>query len=1027
MTFPGASGTVTRRRRGGVLLPTIAILAIIVVAWLIFSGFYTDWLWFTSIDKTGVFTTSLVTRLVMFAAFGSTMGLAIGLVMWWAWRTRPVYAGTTPEQASLERYRASIEPYRRRITIIIATLIGLVAGLGASGEWGTYLQWRNAEPFGVTDPQFGLDLSFFTFTLPFVQFLIGFGFAVLFVVLITSVIVQYLYGGLRLQPRGDRASTGAQVQLSLLIAAILILKSVAYWFDRFGLEVQSQSLVLGFTGMKYTDVNAVLPSLNILTFVALIVAALFILNALRRSWAIPLMGLGLLVLTSIVAGGIYPFFVQQFQVRPSELVREQPYIERNIEATRAAYGLDSAEIIEYPGTVTPPSQQVVDASSGTLSNIRLLDPAVVSPTYNQLQQIRGYYSFNGKLDIDRYDVSGGSGPAAANDGTAPGSGAESQKSLRGSVVAVREINLAGIPDGQRNWTNERAVYTHGYGFVAAYDNTALSNGQPDFFEADIPPKGPLAVEQPRVYFGEFSPAYSIVGAPKGSPAIELDYPDDSSPSGQKTNTYEGDGGVPMGSFLGRLLFATKFQDTNILLSDLVNADSQILWDRDPLTRVEKAAPWLTLDQDPYPIVADGRIKWIVDGYTVSNNYPYSSRVSLSGATADSISSRTLPSGLLPGDQVNYMRNSVKAVVDAYEGSVTLYAWDSSDPVLRTWMNAFPGTVEPSSAMPDEVLAHVRYPQDQFKVQRVIMSRYHVTDPVTFYNGTDVWIVPFDPTVSPAQVFQPPYYLTLQMPGQSQPAFSLTTTFAPQRRQTLAAFMAVDSAPGEDYGKIRVLQLPSNTTIPGPQQVQNNFESDPMVSSQLSLLRRGGSEVDLGNLLSLPFNDGLLYVEPVYIRASADGYPLLRKVLVGYGANVALEDTLEAALNQVFSGASVPVVEPTPDETTTPSVPSEPTPGSGSAMPTAPSTPGGPTTAPQPTEPTQPPITADPAADLARAIADAQAAFDEGTAALRTGDFAAYGVAQDKLAAALRRAAEAEARLLGPSPTPTPSASIAPTT
>lgn len=1027
----GASSGTTRRRRGGVLLPTIAILAVIVIAWLIFSGFYTDWLWFTSIDKTGVFTTSLVARLSLFAVFGLAMGVALGVVMWWAWRTRPIYVGTTPEQASLERYRATLDPLRRRITIIIATLIGLISGLGASGEWGTYLMWRNGQPFGVTDPQFGMDLSFFTFTLPFIQFLIGFGFAVLFVCLIAAVIVQYLYGGLRLQPKGDRASAGAQVQLSLIIAAILILKAVAYWFDRFGLEVQSQSLVLGFTGMKYTDVNAVLPSLNILTFVALIVAALFIVNALRRSWAIPLMGLGLLVVTSIVAGGIYPFFVQQFQVRPSELVREQPYIERNIEATRAAYGIDGAEIIEYPGTVTPPTQEVVDASAGTLGNIRLLDPAVVSPTYNQLQQIRGYYSFNGTLDIDRYDLSGGSGPAAANDGASSGSGAQGTKAQRGSVVAVREINLAGIPDGQRNWTNERAVYTHGYGFVAAYDNTALSNGQPDFFEADIPPKGPLDVTQPRVYFGELSPAYSIVGAPKGAPAIELDYPDDSSPSGQKTNTYEGSGGVPMGSFLGRMLFATKFQDTNILLSDLVNPDSQILWDRDPLTRVEKAAPWLTLDQDPYPIVADGRIKWVVDGYTVSNNYPYSSRVSLSGATADSISNRTLPSGLLPGDQVNYMRNSVKAVVDAYEGSVTLYAWDAADPVLRTWMSAFPGTVEPVSAMPADVLAHVRYPQDQFKVQRVIMSRYHVTDPVTFYNGTDVWIVPFDPTVSPAQVFQPPYYLTLQMPGQTKPAFSLTTTFAPQRRQTLAAFMAVDSAPGDGYGKIRVLQLPSNTTIPGPQQVQNNFESDPTVSSQLSLLRRGGSEVDLGNLLSLPFNDGLLYVEPVYIRASADGYPLLRKVLVGYGANVALEDTLDAALNKVFSGASVPAVEPAPDETTggATTAPTLPVPDAtvGPEVPGEPSQPTAPTTPAEPTVPTEPPTTADAAADLARAIADAQAAFAEGTAALRKGDFTAYGVAQDKLAAALRRAAEAEARLNRAAPSPSPRPSEAPTT
>jgi uncharacterized membrane protein (UPF0182 family) len=973
-----SSSAPAARRRGGVLLPTIVILAVLLVTWVLFTGFFTDWLWYQSVAKDVVFTTSLITRLAMFAIFGVVMGLMLSLNMAIAWRFRPVFRGTTPEQASLERYRESLDPFRRRLTIMLSVVIGFITGLGAAGEWGTFLMWRNATAFGINDPQFGLDISFFMFTLPFIRFLIGFGFAVLITSLVLAVFVHYLYGGLRLQPKGDRATKAAQVHVSLLLALVMFLKAVSYWFDRFALETKSESLVLGFTGLKYTDVHAVLPSLNILTFVAVIVGVLFLVNALRRAWALPLLGLGLLFLTSIVAGALYPFIVQQFQVRPSELVREQPYIERNITATRQAYNIEDSEIADYPGTVEPPTAAMVEASSGTLDNIRLLDPAVVSPTYNQLQQIRGYYSFNDKLDVDRYELDGGQ---------------------RGSIVAVREINLAGIPDGQRNWTNERAVYTHGFGFVAAYDNTALNSGQPDFFESDIPSTGSLEVTQPRVYFGELSPAYSIVGAPKGSPPVELDYPDDASPTGQKTNTYEGSGGVSMGSFFGRMLFATKFQDSNILLSDLVNPDSQIMWDRDPLTRVEKSAPWLTLDQDPYPVVVDGRIKWIVDGYTISNDYPYSSRVSLSGATADSISSRTLPSGLRPQDQLNYMRNSVKAVVDAYEGSVTLYAWDESDPVLQTWMKAFPGTVEPASAMPTGILEHVRYPQDLFKVQRVIMSRYHVTDPVTFYNGTDVWIVPFDPTVAPAQVFQPPYYLTLQMPGAKAPAFSLTSTFAPQRRQTLAAFMAVNSEPGENYGKMQVLQLPSNTTIPGPQQVQNNFESDPVVSSQLSLLRRGGSEVEFGNLLSLPFNNGLLYVEPVYIRATTDGYPLLRKVLVGYGANVALEDSLDVALQRVFATNpdATPEPLPLPDGEITP----QPQPDDGGATPQP---------IPQPTEPV--PSTGDPLQDLAIAIADAQSAYEEGLAALRIGDFTAYDIAQKKLADALSRAAQAEALLTG---------------
>jgi uncharacterized membrane protein (UPF0182 family) len=955
-------------RRGRVLLPTIIVLAVIVLGFVIFTGFYTDWLWFDSVEKTEVFTVTLITRLALFASFGLTMAVVLAGTLWIAYRFRPSAPPMTQEQAGLERYRMALDPFRVIITIGIAAVVGLLAGISASAEWGTFLRWRYATDFGVTDPQFGLDIGFYTFTYPFLRFILGFAFSVVILSIGLALAAHYLFGGLRLQPQGDRVSTAAQVHLSGLIAILLLLKAVAYWLDRYGLMVKSEALVQGFTGMKYTDANAVLPALQILTFVALITAVLFIVNMLVRNWIIPLIGLGLLVLTSILVGGVYPAVVQQFQVRPSELVREQPFIERNITATRSAYDIADAQVQEYPGTVEAPSEAVIQANLGTLDNIRLLDPALASPTYNQLQQIRAYYSFNDSLDVDRYDMEGGQ---------------------RGAVVAAREINLAGIPDNQRNWANDHAVYTHGYGFVAAYDNTAESSGQPDFFESDIPPEGLLGIDQPRIYFGELSPTFSIVGAPEGTPPVELDYPDDASPTGQVNNTYSGDGGVAVGGLFHRLLFATKFQDSNILLTDLINEESRILWDRDPLTRVEKIAPWLTLDQDPYPAVVNGRIVWLVDGYTTSNDYPYSSRVSLGEVTSDSITVRTGSTAIAPSDQLNYARNSVKAVVDAYEGTVTLYAWDEADPILQTWMKAFPGVVQERSSMPTEIEAHVRYPQDLFKVQRVVMSRYHVTDPATFYNGTDFWIVPFDPT-QPIQQFQPPYYLTLQMPDQEQPTFSLTTTFAPQRRPTLAAFMAVDSAPGEDYGKLRVLQLPSNTTIPGPTQVQNNFESDPDISAELSLLRRGGSEVNLGNLLSLPFNGGLLYVEPVYLRATQDGYPLLRKVLAGYGANVALEDTLDEALAAVFDSDPIPTPDPTPGPNPDPNPDPTPTPT--------------PTPTPGPS--------GDPLTDLQTALADAQAAYERGQAALADGDFARYGEAQADLEAALRRAQEAEARLTG---------------
>nr|MCU0266865.1 UPF0182 family protein [Actinomycetes bacterium] len=486
-----------------------------------------------------------------------------------------------------------------------------------------------------------------------------------------------------------------------------------------------------------------------------------------------------------------------------------------------------------------------------------------------------------------------------------------------------------------------------------------------------------------------SPTYSIVGAPEGAKPQELDYPDDTQPNGQANNTYSGKGGVPVGSLFERLLFTAKFQEGNILLSDLVNPESRILWIREPVERIEKVAPWLTLDSDPYPSVVDGRIVWIVDGYTTTNGYPYSRRTSLGEATADSLTS-TRAGVIVPvREEVNYIRNSVKATVDAYDGTVTLYEWDQTDPVLKAWRAAFPGTVQDYGTISPDLMQHLRYPEDFFKVQRKLFAEYHVTDPRAFYSGQDFWKVPDDPTAPAPDQAQPPYYLTLQMPGQSAPAFSLTTTFAPFNRDTLAAFMAVNAQPGPDFGTIRVLQLPSNTTIPGPGQVQNNFEADPDVATTLSLLRRGGSEVDLGNLLSLPVGGGVLYVEPVYVRASTgqSSYPLLKKVLVSFGNRIGFADTLPQALDQVFEGDAG--TSPPPD-----------------------------------TDGEQPPVDD----TLEQALADAEQALTDADAALKAGDFAAYGEAQQRLADAIARAVAASggtpATPTSPSPEPTVSAAPA---
>ncbi|MGH8939433.1 MAG: UPF0182 family protein, partial [Actinomycetes bacterium] len=449
-----------------------------------------------------------------------------------------------------------------------------------------------------------------------------------------------------------------------------------------------------------------------------------------------------------------------------------------------------------------------------------------------------------------------------------------------------------------NWNNEHTVYTHGFGFVAALGEETTDGGRPSFVSSDIPPQGEITDFEPRIYFGQESPTYSIVGGPKGSTPRELDFPADETRSGVSNNTYDGDGGAPIGGLLNKLMFATKYQDANLLLSDRINSESKILFVRDPKQRVEKVAPWLTLDGDPYPAVVDGKIQWIIDGYTTTNGYPYSTRSTLEEVTADS---RTAGNALVtPVERVNYIRNSVKATVDAYDGTVTLYEWDTKDPVLKVWRKAFPGTVEDRSEISDDLMSHLRYPEDLFKVQRTLLANYHVSNPQTFYTGSDFWRVPLDPTRDETGL-QPPYYLTLRMPGQVEQAFSLTSTYVPTGdRNNLAAFVAVNADPGPDYGQFRVLELPRSLQINGPSQVQNQLESEDTIAEEINILKRG-TTVRYGNLLTLPVGGGLLYVEPVYVQAeAATSFPLLRKVLVSFGNDVAFEDTIEEALDSLFA-------------------------------------------------------------------------------------------------------------------------------
>ncbi|NUU14481.1 UPF0182 family protein [Curtobacterium pusillum] len=888
------------------------MLAALVIGFFIFASLYTDYAWFAQLGFQQVLTTRWIAGTLMFLAGFLGMAVPVYVSIAIAFRFRPVYAKLNSQ---LDRYQQVIEPLRRAVMIGIPVVLGIFAGLSTAGRWSMVLEYFNRTPFGKTDPQFGLDIGFYVFELPFWRSIVAYSSAVVLIAGLAALAACYLYGAMRFGGREVRISRAARVQLAVTAAVYIALQAVSLWLDQYAALTKSNSLI---TGAQYTEVNAVIPGREIMAGIAAIVAILFIVTAVIGRWRISIVGTGLLLVAAIVIGGIYPWIVQRLQVKPSERTFESAYIERNIKATRDAYGVADVQERNYDAT-TEASSGALAQDAQTTANIRLIDPKIVSDTFSQLQQYRQYYQFPDELDVDRYDVKG---------------------ETEDTVIAVRDIDLDGLSAQANTPYNRAFVYTHGYGVTAAYGNQRASDGKPVFLESGIPSNGALGDFQQRVYFGETSPSYSIVGAPKGSKNVELDYPagSDDDNGGNATTTYAGNGGPSLGNFFNRLVYAAKFQSEQILLSNAVNKDSQILYDRDPITRVQKVAPYLTLDSDAYPAIVDHRIQWVVDGYTTSDAYPYSQSQSLSDSIAGSETSayRT--------DQVNYIRNSVKATVDAYTGKVTLYSWDTKDPVLKTWQKIFPTAVKPVSSMSAELLDHVRYPTDLFKVQRSILGTYHVTNANSFYSGDDAWNTPQEPTsgtndssdtsgtttttntgtnalgtttTTTRANLQDPYYLTMKVPGQGT-AYTLYTTYIPQQsagsnnRNVLTGYLAVDSDAGgagkgkkaSGYGKLTLLTMPKTDNIPGPAQVQNLFNSDTTVSQELNILKRGNSTVKQGNLLTLPVGGGFLYVQPVYVQSTSSGsYPLLQKVLVAFGDKIAFEDTLDEALNSLFGGDS----------------------------------------------------------------------------------------------------------------------------
>ncbi len=977
---PGA-GLPARPR---LLVPVVAVVAVLLIIGGVGVSLYTDLLWYSSVGFTTIFTTVLRTKLLLFVLFGLVMTLLVGANVAVAYRMRPPFRPMSLEQQNLERYRVAVEPFLRAVLLLGSAVFGLFAGLSAAARWETWLLWRNATPFRAVDAQFGRDISFFTFTYPFERFVLGFLLTAVILALIATAATHYLFGGVRLQTVGEKVSPAARAHLSVLLGIVILLKAYAYYLDRFGLAFSERGRV---QGPGFTDVNAVLPAKNILIGIAVVCALLFFANIVVRNIMLPAGALGLLVVSAVVIGGVYPAYTQQFRVKPNEIQREAPFIQRNIEATRAAYGIADTEITPYRASQDVDPEQL-QAQAASVDNARLLDPNVLAPTFEQLQRLTFYFGVDNQLDIDRYEFDG---------------------ELQDFVVAAREIDIANLSGAQRSWINERLAYTHGNGLIAAPADRVDEEGRPLF---EDPAVAAIELDQTRIYYGELSPDYSIVNTNQP----EIDGPrgltQGQAPGGadqdaeQATFSYDGDGGVQLSNLVRKLAYAAKYREVNLLLSDAIRDDSRLMYIREPRERVQKVAPFLELDSDPYPAAVDGRIVWIVDGYTTSAGYPYSQRTVLGNATADSQSTNRR----LPQEQVNYIRNSVKATVDAYDGTVTLYEFGAPDPVLQSWNKAFGGDLlQPESAISESLRAHLRYPEGLFKVQRQLLTQYHVTDAREFFSRENFWEIPTDPAAAvngassnapavpvgtPQQPFidaaagsgpdQPPFYSQLRFPGQPGPSFRLSTSFTGLNRPNLAAFASVSSDP-EDYGQIRVLELPRSNPPNGPGQVANQFLSEQVVADALFPFRQNRAEVTFGNLLTLPAGDGLLYVQPVFVRAQGgESFPTLQRVLVSFGNDVAANTTLARSLADLF-GAPAPVEQPVPGVS----------PGRSPGASPAPV----------------------PAGDTASLIAEADAAFRAGEGALRAGDFAAYGQAQDRLRAALDQLASASGQAASPTPSP----------
>jgi len=974
MRTPPRMPTLNRRSR------TLIVVALAVVTLLLigprFIDTYVDWLWFGELGYRSVFTTVLFTRMIVFVVAALAVGLIVFAGMALAYRTRPVFVPNVGPGDPVVRYRAAVMSKLKTYGIGVPAAIGLMAGLVAQSAWPTVQLFLHGGDFGITDPQFGRDLGFYAFDLPFYRMVLSFLFAAVFLAFLASLLTHYIFGGIRLAAGSAALSRAARIQLISLVGVLVLLKAVAYWLDRYELLSNTRA-GKPFTGAGYTDINAVLPAKLILLVIALIAAAAVFSALFLRDLRIPAIGVVLLMVSSLIIGSGWPLIVEQFSVKPNAAQKESEFISRSITATRQAYGLteDVVTYRDYSGNAPTNAAQVA-ADRATTSNIRVLDPTIISPAFTQFQQGKNFYSFPEQLAMDRY---------LGRDG-----------SLRDFVVAARELNPSRLIDNQRDWINRHTVFTHGNGFIASPANTVRgiandpnqSGGYPEFLASvvgangSVVSPGPAPLDQPRIYFGPVIASapndYAIVG--KNGTDREYDYETNTE---TKNYTYAGVGGVGVGNWLARAVFAAKYAERNFLFSNVIGSNSKILFNRDPAERVKAVAPWLTTDSALYPAIVNKRMVWIIDGYTTLDNYPYSQLTSLSSATADSTGAAI--NRLRLDKQVSYIRNSVKATVDAYDGTVTLYAQDEADPVLAAWMKTFPGTIKPKSDITAELAAHLRYPEDLFKVQRALLAKYHVDDPVTFFSTSDFWDVPLDPNPT-ASSFQPPYYIVAKdlARNDNSASFQLTSAMNRFRRDFLAAYISASSDP-DTYGKITVLTIPGQ--VNGPKLAFNAISTDTAVSQDLGVIGRDNqNRVRWGNLLTLPVGQGgLLYVAPVYASPgssdAASSYPRLIRVAMMYNDKIGYGPTVSQALDGIFgAGAGATAAGPAP--LTGPGSKAE----EGAIAAPAPEVPAAVAGVPGPGL----------SAAKTAALAEMQSAMSAVRDAQRSGNFAQYGAALQKL-------------------------------